>query len=61
MTSVQGFCIGKGLLVVIEVFELALLDPAEQDRDLVGMKFTDHLCLLAAITSLHTRFHSKIL
>lgn len=41
------------VLVVVELFQSALLDPVEQDGHLVRVELADHLGLLAAVLSLH--------
>lgn len=42
-----------GVLVVVELLQPALLDPVQQDGDLVRVELADHLGLLAAVLSLH--------
>ena len=44
------------VLVVVEVFEFAVLDFVEEDGDLVGMELADHLGLLLAV-GLHSRIN----
>lgn len=41
------------VLVVVELFQLALLDAVQQDGHLVRVELADHLGLLATVLSLH--------
>jgi hypothetical protein len=44
-----------GVLVVVELFQLALLHAVEQDWDFIGVELPDHLRLLPAVL-LHAIF-----
>lgn len=43
----------RGVLVVVELLQLALLDPVQQDGYLVWVELADHLGLFATVLSLH--------
>lgn len=37
------------VLIVVELLQLAVLDPAQQDGDLVRVEFANHLRLLPSV------------